>query len=159
MPGPPRELLEFLFRHDPAIQSLTLALRTLVVGELAPCHEYIFAMGAKVVLVYGPTERVIGDCVCSIAVHRKHINLGFPHGSELTDATGALEGTGKRWRHVSIRRLSDLDRPEVRRLVRQAWRYAGIKRPRGASADQVVTRVKPPSERRTRQSVSGLVKP
>lgn len=39
MTRPPRELLEFLYRYDPA--------------EIASCHEYIFEMRSKVVLLYG----------------------------------------------------------------------------------------------------------
>ena len=68
MTKPPRELLEFMFRYDRAIQSLALGLRTVVLEEMAPCHEYIFAMRSKVVLLYGPTPRVIEDGICHINV-------------------------------------------------------------------------------------------
>jgi hypothetical protein len=61
MTKPPRELLEFLHRYDPAVRSLALGVRTVVHEEMAPCHEYIFAMRSKVVLLYGVTERVIED--------------------------------------------------------------------------------------------------
>jgi hypothetical protein len=92
MNTPPPELLEFLYRHDSGIRSLTLGLRKVVIEEMAPCHEYIFAMRSKVVLLYGPTERAIADCVCSIAVFIKHVNLAFHRGAELEDARGILKG-------------------------------------------------------------------
>jgi len=139
---PPRELRDFLYGYDPAIQSLTLGLRTVILQEMAPCHEYIFAMRSKVVLLYGATDRVIKDCVCSIGVFRKHVTLAFHHGTDLDDPRGLLEGTGKTMRHLILRKLSELDRPDVRAFLRQARKRAGIKRRRRPTPDDVVTRVK-----------------
>jgi len=67
MTKPARELLEFLHRHNRPIQSLALGLRTVVLDEMAPCHEYIFHMRSKVVLLYGPSERVIATAFAAAA--------------------------------------------------------------------------------------------
>ena len=149
MTKPPRELLEFLYRYDPAIQSLALALRKLVHEEMAPCHEYIFEMRSKVVLLYGATERVIKDGICNIGVFARHVTLGFPRGKDLDDPPGLLEGTGKAMRHVRLKKLSELDRPEIRAYLRQARKRAGLKRRCHRTADEVVTRVKqkPPAKK------------
>jgi hypothetical protein len=147
MTKPPRELVDFLYRHDPAIQSLALGLRRVVLEEMAPCHEYIFAMRSKVVLMYGGTEQVIKDNICSINVFTRHVNLGFRRGAGLKDARGVLQGTGKTWRHVTLKKLSELDRPELRQYLREARKAAGLKRPRVRAEDDVVTRVKPPRSR------------
>ena len=61
MATPPRELLEFLRRYDPDVRSLALGLRDVIHEEMAPCHEYIFSMASKVVLLYGATAKVIED--------------------------------------------------------------------------------------------------
>ena|SRR2546421_3512725 len=142
MPKPPGELLEFLCRYDPAIQSLALGLRRVVLEEMAPCHEYIFAMRSKVVLLYGPTERVIADCICSVAVFRRHVNLQFHRGSDLPDRQRILTGTGKRMRHVKLTKLSELDRPEIRSYLRQARKRAGAVRRSAQTDAAVVTRIK-----------------
>jgi hypothetical protein len=147
MTKPPRELVDFLYRHDPAIQSLALGLRKVVLDEMAPCHEYIFAMRSKVVLMYGRTGQVIKDNICSINVFARHVNLGFRRGADLKDARGVLQGAGKTWRHVTLRKLSELDRPELRQYLRAARKRAGLKRPRVRTDDDVVTRVKPPRSR------------
>ena len=147
-PGPPRELLEFLYRYDPGIQSLALGLRMVILEEMAPCHEYIFEMRSKVVLLYGATERVIDDGICHINVFAKHVNLGFQRGTDLEDASGVLQGTGKAMRHITLRKLSELDRPEIRAYLRQARKHAGLKRRRHRTADEVVTRVKQKSPTR-----------
>src|SRR2546425_5169642 len=142
MTSPPRELLEFLDRYDPGVQSLALGLRKVVHEEMAPCHEYIFAMRSKVVLLYGATERVIADGICSINVFTKHITLAFHRGADLADRRGLLQGTGKKMRHVRLTRLSDLDGPELRSYLREARRRAGGRRGRARTSDEVVTRVK-----------------
>ena len=148
MTKPPRELLEFLYHYDPAVQSLGLGLRKVVLEEMAPCHEYIFAMRSKVVLLYGPTERVITDGICLVGVFTKHVNLGFMRGAELEDASGVLQGSGKAMRHITLKRLSELDRPEIRAYLRQARKHAGLRRPRQRTAGDVITRVKSTSPMR-----------
>jgi hypothetical protein len=148
MTKPPRELLEFLYRYDPAVQSLALGLRKVVHEEMTPCHEYIFEMRSKVVLLYGATERVIEDGICYINVFARHVLLGFPRGTDLDDPAGVLQGTGKAMRHITLKKLSDLDRPEIREYLRQARKRAGLKRRRHRTGDEVVTRVKQQSPTR-----------
>jgi hypothetical protein len=138
---PPAQLLEFLYPHDPPVQSLALGLRRVVLDEMTPCHEYIFPMRSRVVLLYGPTERVLADCVCSIIVYTHQVNLAFHRGKDLDDPRGILQGTGKAMRHISLKNLSELDRPEIRAFLRQARKRAGLKR-RSQPPGEVVTRVK-----------------
>ena len=143
---PPRELLDFLHRYDSGVQSLALGLRKVVHEELAPCHEYIFEMRSKVVLLYGATERVIADGICSINVFVRHVTLAFPRGADLDDPAGILQGTGKGMRHVRLHTLSDLGRVEIRAFLRQARKRAGPKRRRPPTAAEVLTRVKQKSQ-------------
>ena len=143
MTKPPRELLEFLRRHDADVRSLALGLRSLVIQETAPCHEYIFAMRSAIVLLYGPTDRVLEDCICMIGVYRKHANLQFTHGVDLDDSFAALRGSGARMRHLTIRKLSELQRPEIRDYLRQAWKLEGLTRTGQGKPSDVVTVVKP----------------
>jgi hypothetical protein len=139
---PPPELLEFLHRYAPAIQSLALAVRTVIHQELAPCHEYVFDMRSKTVLVYGATEHVIADGICILGVYARHVTLAFPRGVDLKDPSGILRGAGKGMRHIRIHQLSELERPELRAFLRQARKLAGLKRRRGDAGGEVVTRVK-----------------
>ena len=145
MTSPPRELIDFLYRYNPAVQSLALGLRTVVHEEVAPCHEYIFEMRSKVVLLYGATERVIADGICSVGVFARHVTLAFTRGVDLPNPAGVLRGSGKTMRHVRLTQLSDLARPEIRALLRRARRLAGPRRRRPGGAEGVVTRVKPTS--------------
>ena len=142
MTPPPRELVEFLRRYDDEVKTLALGLRSVVHAEMAPCHEYIFAMKSKVVLLYGATERVIDDGLCNIGVFVHHVNLGFPRGADLDDPDGVLRGAGLGMRHITLKTLSDLDRPEIRGFLQKARKDAGLKPRRLGSDGTVVTRVK-----------------
>ena len=53
------------------------------------------------------------------------VNLGFNRGTELTDPARALLCTGKQIRQITIRKLSDLDRPPIRRYLKEARSLPG----------------------------------
>ena len=123
MARPPKELLDLLKPYDRVIPELTIALRQLVLEEMAPCCEYILEVYI-VALRYGPTHRM-KDSICYIGVMKDHVNLGFIRGSELADPQRILEVTGKQMRHVKIRNLSDLFRPAIRAYLQEACERAG----------------------------------
>jgi hypothetical protein len=120
---PPAALVEFLKPYDREVQKLALALRQLVLEEMAPCHENIYDAYSAVAIGYGTTDK-LRDGVFHIAVYPKGVNLGFNYGASLDDPDGILEGTGKQIRHIKIRTPADLARPEVRAYVRRARQVA-----------------------------------
>src|SRR5215471_13062930 len=120
---PPKELLDLLKPYDREIQELTLALRELVLEEMAPCCEYILEVYI-ISILYGPTHRM-KDGICYIGVIKDHLNLGFIRGSELADPLRILEGTGKQMRHIKIKNMSDLERPAIRAYLQEACERAG----------------------------------
>jgi Domain of unknown function (DU1801) len=125
MAKPPKELLDLLKPYDRGVQELTVALRQLVLEELAPCCEYIVEVYI-VSILYGPTHRM-KDGICYIGVIKDHVNLGFIRGSELADPQRILEGTGKQMRHIKIRNMSDLERPAVRAYLQEACEARGLR--------------------------------
>jgi hypothetical protein len=56
-----------------------------------------------------------------VNVFRAHVNVGFFHGAELEDATGLLEGSGKRMRHVKVRPRADLNLAALSALIDAAY--------------------------------------
>ena len=117
---PPRKLTELLRRHDPDLTSLVYALRTMILDEIAPCHERMFAQKNKVVMLFAATDHVIEDCICQIHVFVKHVQLAFPRGIDLRDPTGVLQGSGKAFRHLKLTTRADLERAEIRTFLREA---------------------------------------
>jgi Domain of unknown function (DU1801) len=130
----------FLKPYDPALRTLALGLRALVLGELTPCYESIYDAYSAVAIGYGPTGRLSED-ICHIAVYSKHVNLGLNRGTLLPDPQGVLKGTGKWTRHVTLTSTADLDRAEIRALLRAACAEADH-RPRQLKDPTVLSTVK-----------------
>jgi hypothetical protein len=79
-----------------------------------------------VVEVPWPKQRIVGYGVgpnkmsehfCYIGAHKEHVNLGFYYGAVLSDPKGLLEGTGKKFRHIKVRDIEEVDRPPLRHMV------------------------------------------
>jgi hypothetical protein len=120
---PPPDLIKFLAPYDRAIQKLALSLRSLVLEEMAPCHENIYDAYSAVAIGYGPSDR-LSDGVFHIAVYSSGVNLGFNDGATLDDPLGILKGSGKLIRHISIKTPADLERPELRAYIKRARKVA-----------------------------------
>jgi hypothetical protein len=119
----PRALLNFLRPYDREIRDLALQLRALMLEEMAPCFENIYDAYSAVAIGYGTSER-LRDGILHIAVYSKHDNLGFNDGATLDDPKGILQGAGNRIRHITIKTLEDIARPEIRAYIRRARKKA-----------------------------------
>ena len=120
---PPPSLIKFLKPYDREIQDLAVKLRALVLEEMAPCYENIYDAYSAVAIGYGTSDR-LRDGIFHIAVYSKHVNLGFNDGATLDDPKGILQGSGNRIRHITIKTLEDIKRPEVRAYIRRARKKA-----------------------------------
>ena len=107
-----------LARSNPETKKLATALRKLI-SEVYP----------KVVEVPWPKLQVIGygigpkkstEHFCYIAPYGEHVNLGFNHGLVLPDPDQLMEGAGKKFRHVKIKTLEDVEHPGLKKLLQAA---------------------------------------
>ena len=55
-----------------------------------------------------------------LKAYKTYINFGFWRGNQLTDPKGLLLGDGDRMRHLKIASLAELNRPAVKRFVKEA---------------------------------------
>jgi hypothetical protein len=120
---PPPALIKFLKPYDREIRDLALALRALVLEEMAPCYENIYDAYSAVAIGYGTSDR-LRDGIFHIAVYTKHVNLGFNEGATLDDPKGILQGSGNQIRHIPMKSIEDIKRPVVRSYIRRARRKA-----------------------------------
>jgi hypothetical protein len=120
---PPPALIKFLKPYDREIQDLALKLRALVLAEMAPCYENIYDAYSAVAIGYGTSDR-LRDGIFHIAVYSQHVNLGFNDGATLDDPKGILQGAGNRIRHITIKTLDDIKRPDLRAYIRGARKQA-----------------------------------
>jgi len=92
-----------------------------------------------VVEVVWPHQRTVGwgvgpkkmsEHYAYLAVHARHVNLGFYRGASLPDPAGLLGGPGRAMRHMRIDDPDTVERPEIEALLRaaRAEREAAIAR-------------------------------
>ena len=66
-----------------------------------------------------PTYERAGK-VCYLAVGKAYVSLGFFNGAALTDPEGLIEGTGRKMRHIKVRRVEDIRSEQFTTWVREA---------------------------------------
>jgi len=103
-----------LAAYPPEVQALARRARALILEVFPDAIEMVD--GPARLIGYG-TDRTVRGLVCGIALQRDYVNLMFARGTELPDPAGLLAGTGKRARHVKLRRVEDVGHPAVRDLL------------------------------------------
>ena len=63
-----------------------------------------------------------GEEVVGLGTFTKHSTIYFYRGRELADAAGLLQGGGKDMRFVALEKAADATSPDVKQLVRDAFR-------------------------------------
>lgn len=104
--------------NQPQARALARGLRRLIRRLVPTLKEKIYPGWG--VADYG--YALPGRGFLSIGPQKGYVNLYFMNGSDLEDPAGLLEGTGKRLRHVKIRKPEDLKSHALHGLVRQAAR-------------------------------------
>ncbi len=103
---------------DPHVQQLARHVRSLI-AEVYPEVVEVPWPNQKTV-GYGLGPRKMSEHFCWISVHRSHVNLGFNYGADLPDPDHLLDGSGKRFRHIKLRRAEGTKGPGPRRLLEAA---------------------------------------
>jgi len=66
-----------------------------------------------------------GANVIGVGTFPAHATIWFYRGRELDDGSGLLQGSGKDSRFITLRSAADAQKPEVRTLVRRAFKLGG----------------------------------
>ena len=111
--GPDARVDAWLRTQPKGSRDLCAAARSSL-GEALP--------GARETIKWGYPTWVGKGNIAALAPHAEHVNLQFYRGTSLPDPGGLLEGTGKAMRHVKLRAVKDLKTPDVKGLLRAAWR-------------------------------------
>lgn len=110
----------FLSGLDPVIRAIAERVRALVRSEVPEAVEEVDVPGKMIGYTFQPGT--YKGLIMAIMPHTAHVNLMFAKGVELLehDLARLLTGTGKKARHVAFRDPAEVDRDEVRALVREA---------------------------------------
>lgn len=99
----------------PGLLEVALASRALILEVFPPTVEVVWADQGTA--GYGVGPKKMTEQFVWLAPYSKHLVFGLYLGAELPDPAGLLEGTGAKMRHVKVRTLDDVARPELRELV------------------------------------------
>ena len=94
------------------LSGIAKAVRALVKKSVAGAEEYVNPWKIPTFDLNGP--------LCFYMVAKEHVLFGFMRGALLRDPGKLLEGTGKYLRHVKLRSVAEVRRPEVRGLLEEA---------------------------------------
>jgi hypothetical protein len=105
-------------KATPAMAEIAHAARALIADVLPGVTEVPWAKQGTA--GYGVGPKKMSQHFAYLAAMKAHVNLGFMYGADLDDPAGLLQGSGKAMRHVELRSLDDVKRPEVRALLTAA---------------------------------------
>jgi len=113
------DVASFLTTYPPAVAEIGLNVRETIRAAVPGVRETLDRAARVVGYGFGPGYK---DSVCTIIPSQKGIKLGIVRGAELPNLNGLLTGSGKIHRHVVLNTLADAKRPEVKRLLKTAYR-------------------------------------
>ena len=73
-----------------------------------------------------PTACVGDAAFAYVNAFSSHASIGFYNGAALSDPAGLLQGSGKRMRHIKLKRSEDIDEDALRILIVNA--YADVRK-------------------------------
>ena len=136
--SPTAQWRSFLAKYQPrtaaeARRALT-KMRALVPGAT----ELVYDNYNALVVGFGPSERA-SEAVVSLAVFPKWVTLCFlQNGPRIPDPENLLNGSGNVVRHVRLASAEDLDKPAIKRLIREVLRMAEVPIKRSAKGRMVI---------------------
>jgi hypothetical protein len=111
---------QVLAQAGPTLQPVVLALRRVILQLHTDAD--ILAWPRQRIVSFGFGPRKMRDHYAFIAVHARHVDLGFYRGALLAMGVGRLEGSGRNLRHVKMRTVSEARAADVRALLERAMR-------------------------------------
>jgi hypothetical protein len=111
-------------QRDPSVDAW-FAMADELRAMALPWFERMRKCGADVreLLHDGHPTACVGDAAFGyVNAFSAHVNVGFFHGAALNDPAGLLEGTGKRMRHVKLRRGEPVNAAALNELIAAAYR-------------------------------------
>ena len=114
-----KEVAAFIAKFDPEIARLTRQCRTILRKRYPSAIELVYDNYNALAIGYGPTEKT-SDCIFSLAVYARGVNLYFIYGRSLADPDRLLLGNGKQGAFIRVETATTLDEPKVRELMDRA---------------------------------------
>ena len=114
-----KQVAGFIAKFDPAIAKLTRGCRTVLRKRYPAAIELVYDNYNALAIGYSPTERT-SDCVFSLAVYARGVNLYFMYGRSLADPDHLLLGSGRQGAFIRLESANTLDQPQIKKLMESA---------------------------------------
>ncbi len=124
--APGKQLQGFIRKYSPAVaatgRAVLVKMRTLVPGAV----ELVYDNYQFLVVGFGPSERA-SEAVLSVVFAPRWISICFLQDApRLPDPKRLLRGSGNVVRNIRLESAKDLDKPEVRSLIKTALSRADV---------------------------------
>jgi hypothetical protein len=120
--SPAKQLAGFIAKFDPRIARLVRSARTALRKRYFPTAvELVYDNYNALAIGLGPNERT-SECIVSLAVFARGVNLYFIQGARLPDPDALLQGNGNQGRFIRLENVGQLDEPAVAALLGAAIR-------------------------------------
>ena len=116
--GRPDAFGDLVAKAEPALRTICWSLRRTIASLHKDFHEVIWSR--QRIASYGIGPKKMSEHYAYIALHSKHVNLGFYRGATLKNRAELLEGSGKKLRHVKIHDGASARNPAIAALLREA---------------------------------------
>lgn len=131
----------FLAKYDPAVAAEARRALTKTRALVPGATELVYDNYNALVVGFGPSERA-SDAVISLAIFPKWVTLCFiQNGPDIPDPDRLLKGSGNVVRHTRLASAADLDKPAVKRLVRDALKLADVPIKKSATRRMIIKSV------------------
>ena len=114
-----KQVAGFIAKFDPPVAKLTRACRTILRKRYPSAIELVYDNYNALAIGYSPTERT-SDCVFSLAIYARGVNLYFIYGRSLPDPDNLLLGNGTQGAFIRLDNAGTLDQPKVKKLIESA---------------------------------------
>ena len=131
----------FLAKYDPAVAAEARRALTKTRALVPGATELVYDNYNALVVGFGPSERA-SDAVISLAIFPRWVTLCFiQNGPDIPDPERLLKGSGNVVRHVRLVSAADLDKPAVKRLIREALKLADVPINKSATRRMIIKSV------------------
>ena len=113
------QLSGFIDKYSSEVAELFRTCRRKMQAMVPGAVELVYDNYNALVIGFGPGERA-SEAPLSIAAYPNWVNLFFLQGAVLPDPKKVLKGSGKIVRSITLKAADELERPEVRALVKAA---------------------------------------
>jgi len=110
---------EFIAKYTPEIAATVKRCRQKMHSLVPSGYELIYDNYNALGFGFAPSEKT-SSVVLSVVAYPRWVTLFFLKGANLVDPQSLLEGTGSQVRSIRLKSPSDLDKPSIKILIKQA---------------------------------------